>query len=96
METTNKQEEIFVDPFMYQQPEDQEPKKEKVHVEQPRWRSWAVWVSALGAVWTICSAFGLPQKWGIEEGAFKSVVDAVGVILIGFGILNNPTDAANF
>lgn len=63
---------------------------------QPRWKSWAVWVSVIGAVWTILNALGLPAKWGIEESTFKTVVDAVGVILIGFGILNNPTDRENF
>lgn len=69
---------------------------EKIVVPQPRWRSWALWVSVLGALWTIASALGLTQKIGIEEGTFKTIVDAVGVILIGFGILNNPTDKANF
>ncbi len=64
--------------------------------KQPRWRSWAVWVSVLGALWTIANSFGLTQKIGIEETTFKSVVDALGVILIGFGILNNPTDKENF
>lgn len=63
---------------------------------QPRWKSWAVWVSVLGALWTIANAFGLPEKWGIQESTFKTIVDAVGCILIGFGILNNPTDRANF
>ena len=63
---------------------------------QPRWRSWAVWLSTLGAIWTILNAFGLTEKWGIPETTFKTVVDAVGCILIGFGILNNPTDRANF
>ena len=63
---------------------------------QPRWRSWVVWVSVLGAMWTIANAVGLTEKWGIEEGTFKTIVDAVGVILTGFGILNNPTDRANF
>ena len=63
---------------------------------QPRWKSWAVWVSVIGAVWTILNALGLPEKWGIEESTVKTIVDAVGVILIGFGILNNPTDKANF
>lgn len=63
---------------------------------QPRWKSWAVWLSVLGAVWTILNAFGLTEKWGIPETTFKTVVDAIGVILIGFGILNNPTDSANF
>lgn len=64
--------------------------------KQNRLKSWATWVSALGALWTIATAFGLTEKLGIEEGTFKAVVDAIGVILIGFGILNNPTDAHNF
>ena len=63
---------------------------------QNRLKSWAVWVSVLGAVWTILNAFGLPEKWGIPETTFKTMVDAIGCILIGFGILNNPTDKANF
>jgi uncharacterized membrane protein len=65
-------------------------------MKQNRFRSWALWLSVIGAVWVILSAFGLPQKWGLEEGAVKTVVDAVGTILIGFGILNNPTDKENF
>lgn len=65
-------------------------------MKQNRFRSWALWLSVIGAVWVILSAFGLPAKWGLEEGVFKTVVDAVGTILIGFGILNNPTDKENF
>ena len=68
----------------------------KITPIQPRWRSWAVWVSVLGALWTIASAFGLPDKWGIQEGTFRTVIDAIGIILTGFGILNNPTDPENF
>ena len=68
----------------------------KVTNTQPRWKSWAVWLSFFGALWTILSAFGLPQKWGIEEGTFKTVLDAVGTILIGFGILNDPTNKIHF
>ena len=68
----------------------------KIQTVQPRWRSWAMWLSVIGAVWTILTALGLPEKWGITEGTFKTIVDAVGVILIGFGILNNPTDPDNF
>lgn len=75
----------------------EEEEKDYIVIEpQPRWKSWAVWVSVLGAVWTILNAFGLTEKWGIPETTFKTVVDAIGVILIGFGILNNPTDRANF
>lgn len=65
-------------------------------MKQNRFKSWAMWLSVIGAAWVILSAFGLPQKWGITEGVFKTVVDAIGTILIGFGILNNPTDKENF
>lgn len=65
-------------------------------MKQNRFRSWALWLSVAGAIWVILSAFGLPQKWGIEEGTFKVVLDAIGTILIGFGICNNPTDKENF
>lgn len=65
-------------------------------MKQNRFKSWALWVSVAGAVWVILSVFGLPQKWGIAEGTFKTVLDAVGTILIGFGICNNPTDKENF
>lgn len=68
----------------------------KFQYVQPRWRSWAMWLSVLGALWTIASALGLPEKWGIEEGTFKTIVDAVGVILIGFGVLNDPTNPYEF
>ena len=64
--------------------------------KQNRFRSWAVWVSAIGAVWVILSAFGLPEKWGISNETFKTVLDAIGTILVGFGILNNPTDKDHF
>lgn len=59
---------------------------------QNRFKSWALWVAVAGALWTILAAFGLTEKIGITEGTFKTVLDAVGVILIGFGIVNNPTN----
>lgn len=61
-------------------------------MEQNRFRSWAMWVSVAGALWVIASAFGLTEKAGIEETTFKTVLDAVGTVLIAFGIVNNPTD----
>lgn len=64
-------------------------------MEQNRFKSWALWVSVLGAVWTILSAFGVPEKIGITESVYKTVCDAVGAILIAFGIVNNPTDPDN-
>ena len=64
----------------------------RIHYIQPRWKSWAMWLSVLGALWTIAEALGLPAKWGIQEGTFRTIVDAVGVILIAFGIVNDPSN----
>ncbi|MBR4711078.1 MAG: holin [Clostridia bacterium] len=65
-------------------------------MEQNRFKSWALWVSVAGALWVIASAFGLPEKAGITETTFTRILDAVGSILIAFGICNNPTDRENF
>ena len=65
-------------------------------MEQNRFKSWALWVSVAGALWVIASAFGLPEKFGITESTFTHVLDAIGSILIAFGICNNPTDRDNF
>lgn len=62
---------------------------------QNRFKSWALWVSVFGAIWTIFSAFGVTEKIGITESAFKTVLDCVGAILIAFGIVNNPTNPDN-
>ena len=64
-------------------------------MKQNRFRSWALWVSVVGAVWVILTAFGLPQCWGITDSTFTRVLDAVGTILIAFGIVNNPTDKSH-
>jgi uncharacterized membrane protein len=57
-----------------------------------RFKSWALWLSVAGAVWTILSAFGVAESIGLTESTFKTVLDAVGAVLIAFGIVNNPTD----
>ncbi len=61
-----------------------------------RLKSWAVWVSVLGALGVIFNAFGLFELIGIDSMTFDMVVNAVGTILIAFGILNNPTDKTGF
>lgn len=64
--------------------------------KQNRFKSWAVWVSVAGALWIIASALGLPDKWGITHETAKAVFNAIGTILIGFGILNDPTNPNGF
>ena len=59
---------------------------------QNRFKSWALWVGVAGALWTVASLFGLTEAIGLTQEKFTKILDAVGVILIGFGIVNNPTD----
>ena len=60
-----------------------------------RFKSWALWLSVAGAVWTILSAFGVTESIGLTESTFKTVLDAVGAVLVAFGLVNNPTDPAH-
>lgn len=64
--------------------------------EQNRFKSWALWVSVAGALWVILSAFGIPEMIGITETTFNTILDAVGSLLIAFGIVNNPTSKTSF
>ena len=61
-----------------------------------RLKSWAVWLSVLGAVGVILNSFGLFEAWGITSDAWQNIITAIGSILVGFGILNNPTDKEGF
>ena len=64
--------------------------------KQNRFKSWALWLSVAGALWTILSMFGITEKIGIEETTYKKLIDCIGEILVLFGICNNPTDKGNF
>lgn len=63
---------------------------------QPRYKSWAVWVSVFGAIGVILNAFGVFEKFGIDSNEFDIIVNAIGSMLIAFGILNNPTERSHF
>jgi len=59
---------------------------------QNRFRSWVMWSGIAGALWLIASALGLPQKIGLTNGTYISIVNAIGSILTLLGVVNNPTD----
>lgn len=61
-----------------------------------RLRSWAVWLSVFGAVGVVLNSLGVFEEWGIDSAAWSIIVNAIGSVLIAFGILNNPTDHDNF
>lgn len=61
-----------------------------------RLKSWAVWLSVFGALGIILNSLGLFEKMGITSTEFDVIINAVGSILVAFGILNNPTDKEHF
>lgn len=61
-----------------------------------RLTSWATWLSVLGLVGLVLSNFGILEKVGLDLGGWKILVDAIGSVLVAFGILNNPTDRDRF
>jgi len=63
-------------------------------MEQNRFKSWALWVSLAGALWIV-----ITRVLGYEpfpKESFNAVLDAVGVILVAFGLINNPTNKGGF
>ena len=68
----------------------------KENTNQPRWKSWALWVSVFGAIGVILNSFGVFEMIGIDSNEFDIIVNAVGSILIAFGIVNNPTNKTSF
>ena len=68
---------------------------EKVSIKE-RLKSWAVWGSVLGALGVILNATGVFELIGLDSMQFDIIVNAVGTILIAFGILNNPTNKTGF
>ena len=67
-----------------------------VTTTQPRYKSWAMWLAVLGALGVILNATGVFEQIGIDSAAWDVIVNALGSILIGFGILNNPTSKSSF
>lgn len=63
---------------------------------QPRYKSWALWLSVLGAVGVILNAVGVFEKIGLDSTSWDVIINAIGSILIGFGIVNNPTNKSGF
>lgn len=58
---------------------------------QPRYKSWALWVSVLGLLGLILEMTGVFAKIGLDSAEWDVIITSVGAILTAFGIVNNPT-----
>ena len=63
--------------------------------KQSRWKSWALWAGIAGALWLIASALGVPEKIGLTNETFNTIVSSIGTILTLLGVVNNPTSATS-
>ena len=63
---------------------------------QSRYKSWALWLSVFGALGVILNATGVFEKVGLDSSSWEIIINAVGSVLIAFGILNNPTNKTGF
>ena len=56
-------------------------------VTQNRWQSWALWTSIAALI-----VFVVKQIWGLDvSDTVNQLMDLLLPILVGFGIINNPT-----
>ena len=56
-------------------------------IEQNRWQSWALWTSVAAMI-----VFCVKQFVGIDiSETVNGLLDVLLPVLVGFGIINNPT-----
>jgi len=61
-------------------------------MEQNRFKSWALW-TAIAALIVFC----VKEFAGLDIGpTVDGLLDVLLPVLVGFGIVNNPTDKSNF
>lgn len=61
-------------------------------MEQNRFKSWALW-TAIAALIVFC----VKEFTGLDIGpTMDGFLDVLLPVLVGFGIVNNPTDKTNF
>lgn len=60
--------------------------------KQNRFKSWALWTSIAALV-----VFCVKEFAGLDiSNTVNGLLDVLLPVLVGFGIVNNPTDKANF
>ena len=63
-----------------------------METKQSRWKSLPLWLGVAGGIKLILDAIGVK----IEDGIWNNVINGLATMLVMFGVLNNPTNAAGF
>lgn len=61
-----------------------------------RFKSKVAWASFVSLLILVFQVFGIHKKLGIELNDAAAILNGVLVVLVAFGILNNPTDRGEF
>lgn len=62
---------------------------------QNRFKSPVAWASVVSLIVLIFNAYDIWASIGIDAEQFIGITTAISVVLINFGIFNNPTDSEN-
>ena len=65
-------------------------------MQQSRWKSKILWASVVGLVILVLANYGIFEKIGMTEDFAKTITTTILSILVGFGILNDPTNKDGF
>jgi len=61
-------------------------------MKQNRFKSWALWLSVAALI-----VFCVKEFFGVDIGeTVDGLLNVLLPVLVGFGIINNPTDKINF
>jgi uncharacterized membrane protein len=65
-------------------------------MEQPRYKSWVVWLTLLPVIVLLGDTYGLWNIIHMPKETFTQLFTTIGAVLVAFGILNNPKDPSAF
>lgn len=65
-------------------------------MKQNRWKSKVVWLTIIALVLILGDNYNLWAVIGMTNEVFQKVADLILAVLVGVGILNNPTDKENW
>ena len=65
-------------------------------MSQNRFKSKVVWISVISLIILLFGNYGLYDILKIDESTLEKMLNTILSILIGFGVINNPTKGDEF
>lgn len=61
-----------------------------------KWKNYGLWVSVASLLTLLMGNYGLYEIIGMNSETFQQVIDIILVILVGAGVISNPTSGKGF